>query len=325
MKILVTGGNGFIGSRVVQLLYDQGHALRLVLRQGSNRSPLEGVEFEEYVGDIRTIQWQEALQGCDAVIHAASLSSWDKLDSPELKEVIVGATQRLADTVAEKKLRMVYVSSAATFGASKRPDDKRDEASPFNLNPKRYRYAALKNEAEQHCLKTVQEKGANIVMVNPGETYGPEDHNLVTAGSIIDFCKGPMCLVCNGGITIAHVDDVANGIVSALENGKTGKRYHLAGEMLSLKQLAHLSLTIHGKKKPIITIPHFILHLYNAVFSVVRISGLSQSVTKYRYAMHYWYAGNENATNDLGTSFRNARETLEPTIQWLKEIGKVDA
>ena len=318
MRVLVTGGNGFIGSTVVRILCGKGHTVRCTLRKTSNLTRLAGLFYEKAIADIRDIEsLKNAVEGCDAIIHCASLSNWKDLGSPELESIVVGGTRNLINILSERPIPMVYLSSAAALGASATTHEIRNADSNFNLNPKKYRYAAYKAEAEKHCLKAV-EAGADIVIVNPVETYGPGDTEGVTASTLIEFTSGPLCLVCDGGTSVAHVVDVANGIVAALEKGKAGSKYILGGENITIAEIAKIAQECAGTKYPMLRVPAIILKSFVALFSVIRIPALQSALTKYRYATHYWYFDNSQTIRDLGVSFRSAKETIADTMAWIK-------
>ena len=319
MRVLVTGGNGFIGSTVVRMLCEKGHTVRCTLRKTSNLARLEGLSYEQAIADIRDIDsLKSAVEGCDAIIHCASLSNWKDLGSPELESIVVGGTRNLIDILSENPIRMVYLSSAAALGASATTTEIRNESSTFNLDPKKYRYAAYKAEAEKLSLRAVED-GKDIVIVNPVETYGPGDTKGVTASTLIEFTAGPLCLVCDGGTSVVHVEDVANGIVAALERGQAGSKYILGGENVTITEIAKIAQQCAGTKYPTLRVPAFVLKGFVALFSVIMIPALQSVLTKYRYATHYWYFDNSRTIRDLGVTFRSAKETIADTMAWIKK------
>ena len=107
--------------------------------------------------------------------------------------------------------------------------------------------------------------GTPVVIVNPGEVYGPNDTSLITACNLIDFAKSKPVLVCNGGTSIVYVDDVALAIVRALERGRSGERYILGGENLTVKQLAELCIQLLGQRKRIVRVPNRVIKTITAV------------------------------------------------------------
>src|SRR5687768_8784607 len=118
MHLLVTGGTGFIGSRVVRLLVEGGHRVRCLVRAGRPGSKLEGLAVERHTGDIlEAAGLREAVRGCEGVLHLASLSSWSDLraHADRLDAIIVGGTRNVLDAVKAEapRARVVFVSSSA--------------------------------------------------------------------------------------------------------------------------------------------------------------------------------------------------------------------
>lgn len=195
------------------------------------------------------------------------------------------------------------------------------EDTPSTLQLQHYTYSQAKSEAELLCREAAA-SGQSVTIVNPGEVYGPQDMALVTAGNLVDFAKSSPVLVCHGGTCIAHVEDVAAGIVAALERGRPGERYILGGENLTVRQLAELTLQILGQKKRIAFIPNPILRGIAAIASRLRLP-LPFEPAVVPYATLYWFMDNSKARSELGISFRSARETLTPTLTWLRDAGLV--
>ena len=323
-KIFVTGGNGFIGSRVVRHLIEQGYAVRCLLRTTSKTDRIDELEFERVMGDIRDLDSLESgMKGCDGVIHLASLSNWDDIHSPLMQEVVVGGSQNVLKAAQRAgNLRMVYVSSVLGINGSQEPV-LQDENSVFTLtNRKDYSYAFAKYEVEQRCQEAVA-GGLPVVIVNPTEVYGPDDRELITAGNLVDFAKSNPVLVPHGGTSVVHVDDVAAGIIAAFEKGRVGERYILGGDNLILKELAALTLELLGQDKKIITMPNIIISGLAKLGRALHLP-LPFNPAVIPYAVRYWLMDNSKARHELGVDFRSARETLIPTLRWLQENGYVD-
>lgn len=320
MKVLVTGGNGFIGSRVVATLTSRGHVVRCLLRKSSRTDRIKGLQWEQSIGDVRDLSsLMKALQGCDAVIHAASLSSWADLNSPDLDSVVLGGTSNVLEAIRCQSVfpLLVYVGSGAALGGSLAPDQILDESAPFHLDPTLFRYAALKRQASELCVQAWSSDGVPAIIVHPAETYGPGDDGNVTASTLIDFAKGPFTFVCNGGTSIAHVDDVAEGIVLALEKGTPGMSYFLGGENLSIFDMAKTAHRVLGRHRPILTIPNPVFRSLLRIMKHLPGNWASENHTKYRYANHFWYYSNKRACDWLGAGFRSAEDTFRDTYAWL--------
>jgi len=322
MKVLVTGGNGFIGSMVVRTLLAEGHTVRCLLRPTSVTERLAGADYEKAFGDVRDAQSvRDALDGTDAVIHMASLSAWDQIDSPMMDDVVVGGTRNVIDAAkARPGTRVVFVSSILAVNASTTPCEF-DESSEWTISDHGLSYSRCKRKAEAMCRAAVT-AGVPVVIVNPGEVYGPNDTALITACNLIDFAKSKPVLVCNGGTSIVYVDDVALAIVRALERGRSGERYILGGDNLSVLQLAGLCLELLGQRKRIVRVPNSVIKVLTAVATRLHIP-LPYNPHVIPYATKFWFVSSQKAQRELGVSFRSARETLQPTLVWLKQTGRI--
>src|SRR5262249_18666697 len=148
--------------------------------------------------------------------------------------------------------RMVYVSSTAALAGTPGPVlQNEDSQSPLRLE--RYPYARAKHRAEEFCREYSDR--ISVTIVNPGEVYGPNDIDLVTGGNLIDFARFNPVAVCKGGTSVVYVDDVAAGMIAALEKGRNRERYILAGENVTIRHVAELTNELLGFKKNFITLP----------------------------------------------------------------------
>jgi dihydroflavonol-4-reductase len=325
MKVFVTGGNGFIGSVVVQKLIAEKHDVRCLLRKTSNTDRIEGLKYERVEGDVRDLESvKRGMDGVDAVIHLASLSNWNDIDSPLMDEVVEGGTRNILAVAkdAKKPPRVVFVSSILAVNGSAEPKTF-DETAEFTLNDKKLKYSRSKRIAESMCLDAFKNDKIPTVIVNPAEVYGPNDTALITACNLIDFAKSKPVLVCAGGTSVVYVDDVALGIVRSLDKGKPGERYILGGENLTIRQLAELTLEILGQKKKIVKFPNGLIKGLTAVGRTLHIP-LPYNPHVIPYATKYWFMDSSKAQRELGIQFRGAREALEPTLKWLKESGRIN-
>ncbi len=322
-KIFVTGGNGFIGSRVVRQLLEQGYEVRCLLRTTSNTTRIDGLEFEPVIGDVRDITSIEAgMTECHGVIHLASLSSWDDIHSPLMDEVVVQGSKNVLATASKLgNLRMVFVSSIIAVNGTTTPQILTEESTFTLKQGKDYGYAFAKRKVEALCREAAQ-NGLPVMIVNPSEVYGPDDTDMVTAGNLVDFATSPVVLVPSGGTSVAHVDDIATGIIAALKVGHPGERYILGGDNLTIKALADLTLSLLNQQKKIITIPNVLLSALAKIGSTLHIP-LPFNPAVIPYAVKYWFVDNRKACQELGVQFRPAKEALAPTLQWLQEAGYV--
>ncbi len=323
MTILVTGGGGFIGSRVVRLLCARGLRVRCLLRPGGDARRLDGLPVERIAGDVRErAAVRAALEGCAGCIHLAAVVAWARMDDPELERVSVEGTRNLLESARELAGigRIVHVSSAVAVNASSEPRVF-DEQAAFELEGSGLRYALAKHRAEKLALQAAAE-GLPVVVVNPGEVYGPDDHAFVTAGSIRDVLRSVPCIVVRGGTSITHVDDVADGILRAYETGRPGERYILAGDNVSVEQLARLALRLAGRRTPVVRLPNGLVRGTLRALRALRLPApIEPGVID--YAMLFTYMDSTKAREQLGYRWRSAEEVLAPVVAWLQAGGHV--
>ncbi|MDA0929791.1 MAG: NAD-dependent epimerase/dehydratase family protein [Bacteroidetes bacterium] len=319
-KIFVTGAAGFIGSRVVKLALDAGYEVRCLVRNSTNLRRLEGLKYEPFIGDITSSDsMQEGIKGCTAVIHLASLSNWKDIHSPKMPLVVIEGSRNVLNAARDNgNLPMVYVSSSTAVDGT---EEKviLNEDSPLTLSKANFVYPHAKKQVEGMCKEYAAE-GLPVCIVNPTEVYGPQDWEKITCGNLIDFATTKTIQLAEGGTSIVHVDDVAQGILAALEKGKPGERYILGGENMEFKDLAALAMEILGKPAKISMISRKMLLTLAWISKTFKINmGFEPAVIP--YAVKYWFVDNSKAKKDLGIQFRPPREILEPTLNWVKEVG----
>jgi dihydroflavonol-4-reductase len=324
MRVFVTGGNGFIGSVVVRKLVERGHTVRCLVRATSDTQRIDDLPVERTLGDIRErSSVASGMAGSQAVIHLAGFSSWDDLNSPLMDEVVVDGTHNVLDAARDAgRLRTVVVSTSVAVNGTTEPVV-HNETSACTLPAGDYAYARAKARAES-LARAAAAHGLPVLIVNPGEVFGPNDTQLITASNLVDFANSSPVMVCQGGTSIVHVDDVAEGIIAALERGRPGERYLLTGEDLSIRQLAELTIHLLGQRKRVVALPNGMLRWLAAVAGALHVR-LPFNPAVLPYATLYWFMDNSRARNELGVSFRSAHDTLAPTLAWLVSTGHVRA
>ena len=253
MKAFVTGATGFLGSHVARVLSEQGADLRLLVRPTSNLKNLEGLNAETTTGDLRdSASLEKAISGCDTVFHvAADYRLWVK-DPAEMYRSNVDGTRAILEAARKNKVRsVVYTSSVATVGftGNGRPAD---EDSPVSLADMIGHYKRSKFMAEQIALEAGR-SGMRVVTVNPTTPIGEQDVKPTPTGRIVvDFLKGKFPAYVETGLNLVDVRECALGHIAALEKAKTGERYILGGENLTLKQILDKLGAISQRQTPLL-------------------------------------------------------------------------
>jgi dihydroflavonol-4-reductase len=322
VRVVVTGGNGFIGSVVVRRLVERGDEVRCLLRPTSDTQRIDDLQVERVYGDVRDLESMRAgASGCDGIVHLAGLSAWADIQSAAMPEIVVGGTRNLLQAAMDANCRrVVYTSSSVAVNGTPTPV-LQDETSVCTLDLRAYIYARAKVDAERLCRQAAAD-GLPVCIVNPGEVYGPNDTGMVTSANLVDFATSWPALVCSGGTSVVSVDDVATGILAAFERGRPGERYILSGDNLTIRQLAALTLSLLGQRKPIVQVPNRIMRTAASVAPRLGIR-LPFEPAVVPYATLYWFMDNRKARTQLEVRFRSARDTLEPTLAWLVESGHI--
>ena len=327
MTTLVTGASGFVGSAVARSLLGAGHAVRALVRPGSDRRHLEGLPLETVVGDLLEPQsLAPATRGCKALFHvAADYRLWVP-DPRAMERANVDGTVALMRAALEAGVeRVVYTSSVATLGAT--PDGTpADEETPAGLADMIGPYKRSKFRAEEAVQRLVDREGLAAVIVNPSTPVGPRDAKPTPTGRLVlDAARGRIPAYVDTGLNIVHVDDVAQGHVLALERGAIGARYILGGENLSLRDILGRIAALTGRPAPRWRLPHAALvPVAYAAEAWVQLVGHGVplvTVDELRMAEKRMFFTSAKAERDLGYRARPADRALGDAVQWYREHG----
>lgn len=326
MTVLVTGATGFVGSAVLRRLVAEGAAVRVLARPSSDRRNLDGVDCEVVEGDLGDADsLRPAVAGCDAVYHvAADYRLW--VPDPEtLHRVnVVGTVALLRAAVEAGVSRIVYTSSVATLGLT---DDRTpaDEETPTSVDKMIGQYKRSKYLAENAVQRLIDEEGYPVVIVNPSAPIGPRDIKPTPTGRmIVDAASGRMPAYVDTGLNVVHVDDVAEGHVLAYRKGKTGERYILGGDDMTLQDIFAVVADHTGRKPPRIRLPHdLILPVAHCMEAIARVTGKEPRVTAdgVRMAKKHMFFSCEKAKQALGYRPRSAAKAIQDAVDWFDAQG----
>jgi dihydroflavonol-4-reductase len=258
MKAFVTGGTGFIGSRVIERLRVRGDEVVALVRTPSKATGLldQGVELVE--GDLSSADAiKRGVDGVDGVFHIGAVY---KVGIPAKErepmwDANVGGTERVLDAAeAAGVQRIVYVSTGNVFGDTK--GKVVDETYERNLDGGFLSYYDETKYRSHELVKERIAKGAPIVIAQPGVVYGPGDHSEI--GNMIEQMRSgklKMRMFPDAGFNFVYVDDVAGGIVLVYDKGRIGESYLLGGEVATMDDLFTKVSERLGKKPPRLALP----------------------------------------------------------------------
>ena len=250
---LITGATGFIGWHVARQLLARGDRVRALVRPGSK---IRELETETVTGDLRDPQSIErAVSGCGLVFHiAADYRLWAR-DKGELFRSNVDGTRNILSAAQRAGVdRVVYTSTVGCIGIpAGRPGD---EEVPVNLKEMAGAYKQSKFQAEQVALAFAK-SDFPVVIVNPTAPVGDHDFKPTPTGKIVlDFMKGALPAFVDTGLNLVDVEDTAAGHLLASERGRTGERYILGCENLTLEQILGRLAALTGRAAPRWRIPY---------------------------------------------------------------------
>jgi dihydroflavonol-4-reductase len=323
MLAFVTGATGFVGSHVARVLAEQGAELRLLVRSSSHPKNIQGLKAERVVGDLRDpASLEKAMAGCDAVFHvAADYRLWVRDPEQMYRANVEGTRNILQATRNNRVRRVVYTSSVATMGftLNGRPAD---ENSPVSLDNMIGHYKRSKFMAEQVAMQAAR-SGMDVVIVNPTTPVGEQDIKPTPSGRIIvDFLKKKFPAYVDTGLNLVDVSACSRGHVAALEKGRSGERYILGGENLTLKQFLDKLAAITGLASPKVRVPYLVALATGVVDEMVTGHILRReprvTIDAVRMGRKKMFASSAKAERELGWKTVPVEDALRRAVEWFQ-------
>jgi dihydroflavonol-4-reductase len=319
-RVLVTGGTGFIGQHLVSALAAGGRQVRVLdLRPSTCTVP----EVEYIVGSVLDpSQVDEALRDVSEVYHLAGLPGMWIPQKSDFYAVNCHGTEVII-TAARKRgiARFLHCSTESILF---RPSPSPNAASEHNLLPPQEMpglYTRSKMLAEQFAAQAAA-SGFPLVIGTPTMPIGPHDHNLTPPTAMLrHFLSGRVQLYLDFIVNLVDVRDVAAGLILAMEHGRSGHRYILGGESISLKKILQLMAAISGRRHVSIPVPGRVAEMAAAMLEFISDhvthrppSGTAEGV---RIALRATELSIEKAQRELGYAPRPIEPALRDTIGYL--------
>lgn len=319
----VTGGAGFIGGHLVDLLASRGDHVRVVERPGADVSHLpSGVEV--VFADIRRREGlAEALRGSRFVYHLAANPNLWALDRHEFEAVNHRGTVNVLDAALEAGAERILHTSTESILTKAIATGPIDEDVQIEESDAVGPYCLSKLRAENYAMKLARD-GRPVVVANPTMPVGPGDRGCSPPTRLIrDFCGGNLPAVIDCTLNLIDVRDVALGLIRVLEVGRAGRRYLLGGTNLALGELFGLLSEITGRPAPRWRVP-YALGLGFAHFSEIWADYVSKkspqaSVTGLRLARRLMHFDASRSLHELGLEPRPIRNSLIDAVAWLNQ------
>ncbi len=331
MRVMVTGGTGFVGAHTVKALVDAGHEVRLLVRRAdridANVKPL-GVEAVDYVhGDMTDAgAVAEAVAGCDAVVHSAAVVTLERRRADEVLAANPRGAELVLAAAAEAGLDpIVYVSSVSALFT---PGVARLHAE---LPPAEAASAYGRSKALGEVIaRRFQADGAPVTITYPGGVVGPAAGLALgeMAASIGMMVRSGNVPARSGAISVVDVRDVAAMHVAVMERGRGARRYICGGQYLTMPQMAQVFREVTGRRFPVVPVPAVVLRgLGRTVDALSRRVSIDTVFTGEAMTMLTRWCPTDDrlVREELGVTFRDLRDTYRTAIISLFDAGLINA
>jgi len=319
-KVLVTGGNGFIGQHLVSALAARGRQVRVL----DLRPPTVAEPQVEYIAGsvLDSGLVDRALYDVEEVYHLAGLPGMWIPRKDDFYAVNCHGTEVVI--AAARKRGVAHFLHCSTESILFRPPPFQDTTSEPSLLPPQEMpgpYTRSKMLAEQFAAQAAA-SGFPLVIGTPTMPIGPHDHNLTPPTAMLrHFLNARVQMYLDFIVNLVDVRDVATGLILAMEHGRAGHRYILGGESISLRKILELMGTIVGRSHVSIPVPGRVAEMAAAMLEFVADhvthrppSGTAEGV---RIALRATELSIEKAKTELGYAPRPIEPALRDTIAYL--------
>ncbi len=324
--ILVTGGAGFIGSHLVQLLVQCGQVVRVLDLPTAPLSQLPLDRIELILGDIRDKQIvRRAVRGCREVYHlAANPNLWTPKRGSFRQVNFIGAVN-VIDAALEAGARRVLHTSTESILTRAGQSEAITEDQRVAYNDVIGPYCRSKYLAECHALR-LGRAGAPVVVVNPTLPVGPGDLGpSPPTQMMLDFCRGKRREYLDADLNLIDVRDVAEGMIRALERGRPGRRYLLGHENLSILAVFRLLSRLTGLPEPRWRVPYPVAlaaaYASEFVADVVTHRAPAATITGVKLTRRRMHFDPARSLAELQLHPRPVAATLAETVAWFRKMG----
>lgn len=315
MRYAMTGATGFLGGELAGQLRSSGHEVVALVRDPARATRLSDSGVELVLGDLDDIAaLDRLLEGADGFFHVAGWYKHGRREHERLRRANVTGTRNALDAARRAGVRTVYTSTLAINSDTR--GVVRDETYVHH-GPWVAEYDRTKAEAHR-IAEEYAIKGLPLVIVLPSVIYGPGDTGSTLGQLTRQIIKGrPVVGPKDGACSWVHVQDVARGQVLAMEKGRPGESYMLAGERASYGEILGLVAREAGRRRPIL-LPNALVRVVAAMTAPLEgFLPIPQAMTAEaaRAGMATYFGDSAKAETELGWTSRPVREGIIETIR----------
>lgn len=319
MKYIVSGCTGHLGLNLIRHLLSEGKTVKAIALNGENTDRIAKDGVEIVFGDItdREFVFSQVEKDC-VFFHLAGIIDITTGNKDKVFDVNVNGTKNVADACLAKGAKLVYTSSVHVIPPAKKG---RVMNEPYRLDPDKVvgDYAKSKTIATKYVFEKCKE-GLNATVLYPAGIIGPSDDKISSLGQLVlDIANRKIRTRVTGGYNFVDVRDVAQGVATAAEKGKSGEGYILSGNEVTIDEIFKI---VNGYLKRTGFVPMlatgFVKIFSSLAEAYYRVRGLKPLFTKYSlYTITSNHSfSNQKAVIDLAFSARPASESIIDALNW---------
>lgn len=325
---LITGATGFLGRHLMESLRRNASHVRLVALARSAKSwasqpwcqTLRGVEV--VIGPLfPTDSWKNdpRLARLDGIFHLAGEVRHTRASTGDMFRTNVEGTASMVRLAAEKKCRLLFVSTSGAVSCSSLPGQGATEEAPYcDAVVRNWPYYVSKIRAEKEARILARDLGVQLIVFRPPALLGPGDHRYRSTASVLRVLQQRLPFILKGGMHFVDVRDAAEAMIRAMAHHDPKPAYHLSGTVCTLEVFFGM-IAREAQLKPSWTILPAALFWYIAKLN--EISGFRFRIIPdpvlIEMARHHWDLRSRHAEVDLGYRSRPAEQTIAETVSWM--------
>lgn len=323
MTVFLTGGSGFLGSHVAEVLKEQGHDIIAMVRPSSPRDHLQGLGVRLHEGTLEDVESiVPALEESDAVVHVAGLVK--AIRPADFRRVNEEGTRQLA-VAADRHARgnrFILVSSIAAQGPGDGPWERKEGVTEAPVTE----YGRSKLAGEKALMDARGD--LSVTILRPPIIYGPREIEFLEVFKAARRVGIVFCLEPKQTLSLVHGRDCARAIVAAVEREVTPEDTYLMddGGLHTWSDVAAVIADVMGKRVRMVAVPRLgFKALAWAWQTWSRITGTAAIMTLdkvHEAEERFWVAGNSRISRDLGYEPEyDFRKGVEDTLAWARGQG----
>lgn len=325
MRIAITGATGLLGGNLAISLIEQGHDVIATRRKTSDTSHLAGLDvdwIEAPLSDRDALI--RAFDGSDVVFHCAAAVSVQYEVQPWIYEANVVGTRHVIDAVRTVGgPRLIHCSSVTAIGVSEDgapcDEDQRWNLAEHQLDDA---YAKTKYESQEIVLEAARH-GLDAVVVNPGYMIGPFDSSPSSGELVLAIINRDLPGYTTGVNCFVDVRDVVDGMIAAIEAGRSGEKYILGGHNLTYKAFMDMVSAIAGTRPITRRIPRPLAMSLAALGELYgkltrREPTLNRATVRWSFTDEYIFSS-EKAARELGYEISPLEPAIRSAIEWFRD------